>query len=383
MCGIVGIAGSLQTHDEKTMKRLFMLDHFRGEHSTGLAAIRTDKTVHIAKLGSHSLDLFEMPRFKAALNGFQSKAFIGHNRHATRGGVSTANAHPFQFGHITGVHNGTLDYQSAKRLADACGEEYTVDSAQLFCAFEKLGVEETIALCTEGKDSTTGAWSLVWYDSKLDTLNFLRNQHRPMWWAFNEDYNRLYWASEWPMIQAATKMSETAVTLAKDKEGYDFIPTEVNVWYAFKMSDLMTSGKERPKPTAKFLRGKEATASSHDPFQRTGFPRTEALNTGQGSGGTTGTSTTTSRGTTSSAPSVIELKGSIAQPFAGIIGYAKFDAYASLGCSCCGKDVDFTEKGTIVFERDDILIGPCCSPLGLQKEPDTNRIVVPNIKAFL
>lgn len=151
MCGLVGIAGNLLYQDEFTMKRLLMADYFRGPDSTGFAAIRTNGDAFVAKLASNPIDLFNQKNFDTALNGNASRAFIGHNRAATRGKVVSANAHPFHFGSIVGAHNGTLDQESWDRLEEKLGEKYTVDSMALIAAIDKLGIEKTIKLCNEGK----------------------------------------------------------------------------------------------------------------------------------------------------------------------------------------------------------------------------------------
>jgi glucosamine 6-phosphate synthetase-like amidotransferase/phosphosugar isomerase protein len=116
MCGLVGIAGKLTVKDEATMKRLFLLDFFRGPDSTGLAAVRGDGNIHVSKLASHPIDLFDSARFKTALSGYNSKIFLGHNRYATKGKVNANNAHPYHYGDIVGAHNGTLSISSWRAL---------------------------------------------------------------------------------------------------------------------------------------------------------------------------------------------------------------------------------------------------------------------------
>ena len=128
MCGLVGIAGNLEYKDEATMKRMLILDYFRGTDSTGFAAVKVkEDEVLMTKIASHPIDLFDMGAFKKALNGNTSKVFLGHNRAATVGKVNAVNAHPFQVGDILGVHNGTLDKDSWKRLDETLGYDTDVD----------------------------------------------------------------------------------------------------------------------------------------------------------------------------------------------------------------------------------------------------------------
>src|SRR3546814_15519590 len=88
------------------MRRLLVFDYFSGPDSTGFAALRKDGTHRLAKIASNPLNLFDMKRFSEANNGYQSLAFVGHNRFATKGKVNDLNAHPFHYGNIVGAHNG-------------------------------------------------------------------------------------------------------------------------------------------------------------------------------------------------------------------------------------------------------------------------------------
>lgn len=383
MCGLVGIAGKLSYKDDATMQRLLLMDYTRGPDSTGFAAIRGStggNEIKIAKLCSHPIDLFQMPKFKDALKGESSVVFLGHNRAATRGGLSTYNAHPFQFGHIVGAHNGTLDYQSTKRLEDAAEESFPVDSMAIFAAIAKIGIDDTIALMEEGKEASTGAWSLVWYDSLEGSLNFLRNKHRPMWYAYTKEFDRIFWASEWPMIDAATRMSAGGYDLyTEGKENFKFFATDENVHYKFDVNLLKAGGDKRPRPKAKPLAGREpkpVAAAASSPF-----PHGNGHHCSQTTGSRTN-STTTSRGTTSSTESsknVVHLLGDISNPFAGFVNKEKFDALAKYGCSYCSRDVYFGEPGITIFERDDILLCPLCS----ENDSDTSRIYVQNLDGVL
>jgi glucosamine 6-phosphate synthetase-like amidotransferase/phosphosugar isomerase protein len=142
MCGIVGLAGDLFHQDETTIKRLIHLDYLRGQDSTGFAAIRNSGEAVIAKIASHPYNLFDTKRFQQALQYGCSKVFLGHNRAATKGAVNEMNAHPFQVGHITGVHNGTLEAKDFTMLEEMLGEKFNVDSEALFAAIAKFGVEK-------------------------------------------------------------------------------------------------------------------------------------------------------------------------------------------------------------------------------------------------
>lgn len=378
MCGLVGIAGALAFKDEATMKRLFLLDYFRGPDSTGLAAIRDNGDAHVAKIASHPLDLFEFPKFKSALNGNASKAFIGHNRAATRGAVSTYNAHPYSIDHIVGAHNGTLDYKSVQRLEDAVGTVFPVDSMALFAAIAKLGVKAAIELCETGKDSTTGAWSLVWYDQIEGTLNFLRNKHRPLWYAYSEDFKQMFWASEWPMIAHALQMSGQYKLYAEPKTNNRYWATEEDTHYKIDVDVLKAGSTNRPKLKAKKIEGREPVtvvnaATGTFPFQRPAVTSHGTTTTSPSTGGTTGT------GKSEPVKALIHLYGSGEAPFAGYMSYEKFCDLAAFGCSWCQGDVKYDDRGVTIYERDDIILCTECSGHRNNDVASTRIIVPPSV----
>ncbi len=365
MCGLVGIAGDLEFKDEATMKRLLILDYFRGPDSTGLASVRIkENEVLCHKMASHPLDLFDSGKFKEVINALKSKALIGHNRAATRGKVNSYNAHPFVCGHIVGAHNGTLDLDSWDRLCAAIGSKTEVDSEALFLCIEKNGIEETVKLMEEGKTSQTGAWALTWVNTKENTLEFLRNKHRPLWLAYSADFKKIFWASEYPMIQAALDLSNDSYELFKDKDGHSFFQCAENWHYKWDLDKLIDGYEKRPKAQCKKLEGREPkpvvsyTGGHGAPFQ---------------AGGRNGT-TTTSLGFPRDDGSVgnvfIEVLGNCFEPFGGYIPRDEFQELIKYGCSWCGADIAYGEAGITVLEQQDAILCPECSG----NDPDNNRI---------
>jgi hypothetical protein len=144
----------------------------------------------VKQLGS-PFNLFEDKRYDK-LMARKNKALIGHNRYATIGGVSRASAHPFENDTLIGVHNGTL--QNHHRFEDAL--DFHVDSEKLYHHIHKRGVRDALR-------HAEGAWALVWWDKKEESLNFLRNAERPLWMCRSEDLKTLFWASEAWMLDIA------------------------------------------------------------------------------------------------------------------------------------------------------------------------------------
>ena len=199
MCGITGMAGNLLPLHERVLKNLLIFDSVRGEDSTGIAHIGKwmGAEVSVAKQLGNPWQLFEHRSYEEAMKG-SARAIIGHNRYATSGGVTRATAHPFENDMLVGVHNGTL--KNKHELED--GNRFKVDSEALYHHIEIRGLDHAI-------QTAEGAWSLVWWDKEDLSLNFLRNNERPMYIASTADKNGnsdnevLFWASEEWMLEQA------------------------------------------------------------------------------------------------------------------------------------------------------------------------------------
>ena len=115
MCGIIGGAGNITHEGRKMVKLMLLLDQIRGFNSTGIVCV-DNQDVYTMKKAVHSTDFLEMKQANSLLDCVHNKAIIGHNRAATVGAVTNTNAHPFEHGSITGVHNGTFNtyYQTAR-----------------------------------------------------------------------------------------------------------------------------------------------------------------------------------------------------------------------------------------------------------------------------
>lgn len=359
MCGHVGIAGNMGQKDEMLMKRLLVLDYFRGMDSTGLASIRGNGEVKVAKLASHPFDLFDCSRFNNTLNGYQSLALIGHNRAATRGKVNTSNAHPFECDHIVGAHNGTLDVPCKKLLDEANGFECGTDSEAIFWHIAKFGVNETIP-------KLQGAWALVWYDAKEDAMFFIRNKERPLWYAYSKDFKKILWSSEWEFIKAANDLlpAGNRTELYQDAEkGYRYWGFEIDKLYVVHLDTLTKGSDSFPNFIKKELKGKEVVVTTHSgngtPFVY-GTPSNNVSylppNRNPGTGTTaTGTSSTT---TSHSKGKLSHIHLSADEPWCGVIDKDRFDEVTRFGCSWCGNDMNFEDTGTVIYDH----LGAClCS----------------------
>jgi len=188
MCGIVGVMGDVTPATRSAFKQMLYVGTLRGFDSTGIMTA----TPHSSDWIKHAIpapDFLGMTKVQKMVDG-HSKMLLGHNRAATKGKVVSVNAHPFTFDNITGVHNGTLT--SRYKLDDY--QNFEVDSENLFYHLQRNGLQDTI-------DNCTGAYTLVWHDSKDGTLNVFRNKERPFSYCFSEDRKSMYWASEANMLE--------------------------------------------------------------------------------------------------------------------------------------------------------------------------------------
>lgn len=195
MCGIIGILSKDGANQNKVnfFKQALFADQLRGTHSTGMFLVNGQGKVDWAKRGINAADFLDLDPIKPLINRTDISRFaIGHNRHATAGGINNNNAHPFCFEHIIGVHNGTLRGNWRKHLNG--DNKYSVDSEALFAAIEERGYEEVLP-------EIEGAYALVWYDDRNESLHMVRNDERPLAIGKVKDKETILIASEAAMLR--------------------------------------------------------------------------------------------------------------------------------------------------------------------------------------
>lgn len=236
MCGLVGVAGNLTYKDKEVFKNLMVVSSLRGEDSAGVAFVPLNRPeeAEVVKAVGSPYDLFAIKKFDT---GFHDKqAAIGHTRKATVGGIHRHTAHPFEAGDIVGVHNGTLrNWQRAYNDLDKDFAKYfNTDSETLINAIAEFGVKEVI-------ERTDGAYALIWFDKEKETLNFLRNEERTLWYAYSEKQDIVYWASEYRMLDLC--LSRTDTKLHTNEEGHKYFSVPANLWIQLKTSNTGANGK--------------------------------------------------------------------------------------------------------------------------------------------
>lgn len=234
MCGIVGVAGTLSVKMERTFKDMLILDSLRGEDSTGVAMVHMSGDISIVKEVGDPFVLLDSRRF---IKSFASnhRVLIGHNRWATTGKINRANAHPFECGDLVGVHNGTL--RNKWNIPNQA--LFDTDSEALYNHIDAVGLSDAMSI-------VAGAWALVWYNKEDNSVNFLRNQERPMWIATTEDGKSILWASEQWMINVAAQRNDIGKLKIKE--------LKVDQWHKYI---LPASGVAIPPPLVEHIKGKE------------------------------------------------------------------------------------------------------------------------------
>lgn len=197
MCGIVGIVAFHKKNYPERSKFLYQslyVSALRGTDGTGIFCVpHTDdkKDIVVYKKPIPSFDFLQLkPTEEILKNSEYFKYFVGHARAKTSGVSTINNTHPFTHGHITLVHNG-----SAYGLYDLVDKKsFDVDSETIAYALSLHPPEKVI-------ENLTGAFTLVWYDAKEDSLNIVRNDERPLSFKVDEKNELFLFASEQEMLE--------------------------------------------------------------------------------------------------------------------------------------------------------------------------------------
>lgn len=242
MCGIVGAVDRstsvLKSQDIfKFFEQALFADTVRGKHGTGIMAIDNAGNLEYYKRGLAAPDFLELPKTKEILADKSNIFLVGHNRFATHGSHTCVNTHPFQHSHITLVHNGGIsNFRSLVAPA-----KFEVDSEAIAYAFSIKDPKDVL-------EELEGAYSLVWYDSVTESLNFARNEERPMWFGTIKDSDSLIFGSEPTMLRWLANRNDINVNKMTE--------LEKGKWLQLPLS-------EKEGPTATVFTPKPKTVSTY------------------------------------------------------------------------------------------------------------------------
>lgn len=253
MCGLVGVLSteinSYQNSYGKFFKQALFADTLRGFDSTGVFVMDTKKMnqPEVFKKAIAAPDFLQLAYTNKILSDAKDwNIMIGHNRHATKGGVDHHTAHPFQIGNITLVHNGTVD--NHRTLPN--GHKFDVDSEAITDAINDIGIEEVVK-------KISGAFTFIWHDRRNGSLNFIRNEERPLAFGKVKDKNTILMASESNMLRWLALRNGLGLESIMEPK-----PGELFVWHPYKDND---GWAEKPEVKKLELRPKNVySGGSHN-----------------------------------------------------------------------------------------------------------------------
>lgn len=236
MCGLVGVLSTeLNTFQHsygKFFKQALFADTLRGADSTGIFVMDTKKMVQpdLYKKALAAPDFLQLKKVEDLLKDSHDwNVMIGHNRAATKGGIHHHTAHPFQIGDITLVHNGTV--HNHRMLPN--GHKFDVDSEAICDAINDIGIEEVVK-------KIDGAFTFIWHDRRNGSMNFIRNEERPLAFGKVKDKNTILMASEAGMLRwLAIRNGLSLESIAEPKPG------ELFVFWPYKDNKDWTSKYDR------------------------------------------------------------------------------------------------------------------------------------------
>jgi hypothetical protein len=198
----------------------FVANMLRGVHSSGMFAIpeKHEVQVPVVKRSYNGMEFLGVHDTKELLNAYADmRGYVAHLRWATKGNVHRDNAHPFQHGPITMVHNGTLSNE--KELGDW---KFDTDSEYIAKSLaERPDPRDTIKLLD-------GAFALVWHDARTDKMYMTRNKDRELGYAYVKGKNAFMFASEWPMMQWLAWRNYIELEEIEDVTPYDILEFPVD-----------------------------------------------------------------------------------------------------------------------------------------------------------
>jgi predicted glutamine amidotransferase len=389
MCGIFGVLGDFNYAMKDVVKELAIVTSIRGSHSSGIATVntRTNK-VNVCKAVGSPFDLFEQKSFDTVCSTVMNNVIFGHGRHATRGEINKANAHPFQHGTLTGIHNGTLDnYRELPVEPD-----YGTDSETLYACAAQYGMKDTLADCR-------GAWALMWYDSSDKTFNVVRNDQRPLWYCLSEDGRKMFIASEYWMLMAILGRNGIKMWFDEDKKSCFSFAKDTH--YKIKSPenattkiDIEVTGKWEGDTTKQHT----APFAGHTytkPWDTWGRQKSESPAPNPAASGNTNTPTTSSETPTgerkvlslpsrtpvskpgNSADSSVKSTDSDNETVTTYPGYndnrmseEEWEEKTKEGCAFCGQSVDTEDAETISWiSNDGFLCSECCGNKDIPQIP--------------
>lgn len=229
MCGIFGVIKSSPEAqlDIASFRGLAMVNRLRGKEALGMF----DSNERILKRAKDPKDVLATDEATSYLDQAATDSWfvVGHTRYSTRGANIDKNSHPFNYGAVTGSHNGIIDSPSS----------YTVDSEFIFDQLDKHNGDYQKALQDEW-----GYWTTSWYDNRTGKLYLQMHDNS----CGLVKYNGCWFFSSDPDHLATALGSRTTIILGNgDTFSFD---ADGNMVTLPKFSSVMTGSYKKDRRTS-------------------------------------------------------------------------------------------------------------------------------------
>jgi len=217
MCGIVGFISITDDCLEYTKNKFFnealFANTLRGDDATGMMTLKGDAIWGWTKQAIDGADFLKGEDFNK--RSTRVWCAIGHNRSATIGAaMDTDNAHPFCHGEVGEeillVHNGTLRSTSNLPFAN---KELVVDSDLVAYNLSMVSPEDATSQVIA---QLIGAYALVWFDMRDQSVNLARNTERPLHLGIDSNQEILYISSDGHLMDFIGHRAQTESSCIKN-----------------------------------------------------------------------------------------------------------------------------------------------------------------------
>ena len=222
MCGIFGFAKTSEKQNDNQLEILKRLlteltdeSSIRGTDSTGFSIINP-KARYTYKTLMDSSELVDSKDWSIILDKVDRKTTIamGHVRLATTGDVKLENAHPFNIGDVTGVHNGII--HNYNYVASSMGKPSPdVDSQVLFQSLNRNEMSKAF-------EDINGDFAITWVKDSNKKVHLARESGRPMVVSYWKKARVLFWASTRDIMEEAMIRAGLRLPITNVPEDYIF-----------------------------------------------------------------------------------------------------------------------------------------------------------------